>query len=237
MQATVIIDGTPTTMPLTYELLTSQDAFSGLGMRLVDLDGNVVVPGNSYYEVTTQEENRNPETKNIYKTEDFISQYMPNVGQDMADSLRVMSMDEVIDYYNNNYDHPASTTVKHITKENSPIVRKGEHTVTDEMCLDPKYLQEMLNSGQWIIEQKNGANWDKEIWQASNKIIEVYDTSDDAAAEAEYEADMMEIQRRDKVLELRLEEVETEQNSVETELESVKKVIDENVENSFKTFA
>ena len=45
------------------------------------------------------------------------------------------------------------------------------------------------------------------------------------------------IEKRDKILELRLEQVQTEENAVETEIESIKGVIDKNIENSFKTFA
>lgn len=60
---------------------------------------------------------------------------------------------------------------------------------------------------------------------------------DDAAAEAEYEAAMTKIQKQDKLLELRLEQVQTQQSSVEKEMESVKQIIDKNIEDSFKTFA
>lgn len=45
------------------------------------------------------------------------------------------------------------------------------------------------------------------------------------------------IQSDDKKLELKLQDLDTQQKAVSTELESVKKVIDKNVEGSFKTFA
>ena len=48
---------------------------------------------------------------------------------------------------------------------------------------------------------------------------------------------MTQIQKQDKLLELRLEQVQTQQESVQTELESIKQVIDKNIEDSFKTFA
>lgn len=45
------------------------------------------------------------------------------------------------------------------------------------------------------------------------------------------------LQQEDKVLELRLNQIDTEQNELKTELEAVKKVLDDNIENTFKTFA
>jgi hypothetical protein len=45
------------------------------------------------------------------------------------------------------------------------------------------------------------------------------------------------IQSLDKGLELQLRRVDTQQQAVQTELDSVKKVIDKNIELTFKTFA
>lgn len=45
------------------------------------------------------------------------------------------------------------------------------------------------------------------------------------------------IQSDDKKLELKLQDLDTQQKAVSTEIEAVKKVIDKNVEGSFKTFA
>ena len=42
------------TQQLTYDILTSQNPYSGLGMRLVDVNGNVVIPG-EYIEVSSKE--------------------------------------------------------------------------------------------------------------------------------------------------------------------------------------
>ena len=45
------------------------------------------------------------------------------------------------------------------------------------------------------------------------------------------------IQKEDRTLELRLKQLDTEQNALQTEMEAVKKVISKNVETTFKTFA
>ncbi|MBQ8475525.1 hypothetical protein IJ531_00525 [bacterium] len=68
-------------------------------------------------------------------------------------------------------------------------------------------------------------------------ISEVYDVSDDAAAQAEYDKTQSRIESLDKKLELQLNKLESERNALETELESVQKVIDDNVDSSFKVFS
>ena len=45
------------------------------------------------------------------------------------------------------------------------------------------------------------------------------------------------LQQEDKILELRLNQIDTEQNSLNTELDAVKKILDDNIEKTFKTFA
>ena len=43
-------------------------------------------------------------------------------------------------------------------------------------------------------------------------------------------------QQKDKELELELQQIQSEHNAIETEIDSVKKVIEKNVDKSFKTF-
>ena len=64
-------------------------------------------------------------------------------------------------------------------------------------------------------------------------ISEILDTSDDAAAQAEYEAVQDEVQTMDKKLEMRINELETEREAIQTEMDSVKKIIEDNIEGSF----
>lgn len=45
------------------------------------------------------------------------------------------------------------------------------------------------------------------------------------------------VQQQDKTLELHLKQLDTEQEAIQTEMDSVKKVIEKNIEGSFKTFA
>ena len=54
---------------------------------------------------------------------------------------------------------------------------------------------------------------------------------------AEINAKTEEIQQADKKLELQLKQLDTEQEAINTEMEAVKKVIEKNIEQTFKTFA
>ena len=238
MQAVVIENGSEIVKDLSYDLLVNQSEFSGLGMRIVDLNGNVVIPGD-FLEVTTSEPNKPSETKRYYSTDDFIKSNFTDLTDEEKLNLSTKTMSELKSYYDNLNGHTDKTSPVKL----NPVVGAGEHTHIDPDCLkvengQSKYLQNKLITGEWVLEKASATGtWDAEVWQGSNKIAEVYDTSDDSQAEAEYQADMLALQKRDKVLELRLEEVQTEQSAVETELESIKKVIDKNIEDSFKTFA
>ena len=44
------------------------------------------------------------------------------------------------------------------------------------------------------------------------------------------------VQAEDKNLELRLKQLDTEQDAIQTEMDAVQKVIEKNVESTFKTF-
>ncbi len=63
-----------------------------------------------------------------------------------------------------------------------------------------------------------------------------YDKATYDHAIAEINAKIEIIQAEDKDLELRLKQLDTEQNAITNELDAVKKVIEKNVESSFKTF-
>ena len=237
LQATTAEGGT---QQLTYDVITSQDPFSGLCMRIVDLNGNVVVPSKSYsLNVTSKDEEGNDITESITSASDFIKKYMSDLDGDELNSVSGYNLSDLKNYYETHYGTD-TINIELVNNINSALKNENEHYLYDENCKDPEYLQQMLTSGEWLLQQVSTSEedgWEDIVWQGSSAISEVYYTADDAAAEAEYEAAMKEIQKRDQLLELRLEQVETQEQSVETEIESVKTIIDKNIEDSFKTFA
>lgn len=72
-----------------------------------------------------------------------------------------------------------------------------------------------------------------EIIKAINKPIK---SSGQHQAQPNNEAEIKKLQEEDKRLEMKLKQVDTQQNAVRTEQEGVQKVIDKNIETSFKIF-
>ena len=222
---------------LTYDIITSKDPFAGLNMRIVDINGNVVVPPyQSSIHITYTDENGEEVNETITSPSDFANKYMSDDIQ--IEEMGTWSLEELEEYYNQNYVS-SGVVVTYDSGLDSSIKKDNERYLFDENCKDPEYLQEMLTSGEWSLQQidaENEEEWVDVQWQGTTSISEVYDTSDDAAAEAKYQSAMTAIQKQDKMLELKLEQVQTEQSAIEKEIESVKNVISKNIEGSFKTF-
>ena len=102
------------------------------------------------------------------------------------------------------------------------------------------YLYQATN--QQEVEQKDGSkvttcDYECVSWSGLSSINDAYDTSDDAAAEADYEAKSLVLSNQDKMLDLELQQIETQHKAIETEYDSVKKVIENNIKVSFKIFS
>ena len=63
-----------------------------------------------------------------------------------------------------------------------------------------------------------------------------YETQQYEKTNADINAKTSIIHQQDRTLELRLKQLDTEHNALQTEMEAVKKVMDKNVEDTFKTF-
>ena len=103
----------------------------------------------------------------------------------------------------------------------------------------PGVLQKNIEDGNFYLsagKDKTTNEWTKYSPEALSTISREYDTSDDAAAKAEYDRQMAKIERDDTALELRLEQLETEHKALEVEIEALDKVIENDLENGFKTF-
>lgn len=237
MQCTTPAGGT---QQLTYDLITNQDPNTGLCLRIVDTSGRVVLPSDkSYLKVTSKNENDEDIVEVFKTTAEFIEKYMPNLSDEDKAAYSLMSFDDITNLYIE--QNPNQTLVfSSIYAQDDSFVNEEDAIMFDENCKDPAYLQEMLSTGQWLLQQivdPNKQEWGDYLWQGSSMITEVYDTSDDAAAEAAYEAAMIDLNKKDKMLELRLEDIQTQEQSVEKQIDSIKEVIKNNIEDTYKTFA
>ncbi len=116
--------------------------------------------------------------------------------------------------------------------------------IYDDRCLDSDYLEEQLRSGNWTlyklsdssVDEQGNLKWEQVHYGSVASISDTLYTEDDASISAEYETQMDYYQHKDKQLELQLQRLQTSHNALQTEIDSVKKVIETNVDKSFKTF-
>jgi len=112
---------------------------------------------------------------------------------------------------------------------------------------DADFLEKNLREGNFMFvmrDMKNITRLDSDNWerltfdsnQLTQYISDVEDKTDDAEAQSLYDKRIKEFHHADKLMECELKRLETEHNALETEIESVQKVIKNNVESSFKTF-
>ena len=111
---------------------------------------------------------------------------------------------------------------------------------------DAELLNQMLQSGKISIDMvylgRNGEVSDEPTSAASDSNIAYtakssIDSTELKRAEAEYEKTMRDVQRKDKRYDMDLNKLETERTALTTEYDSVKKVIQDNIERTFKIFS
>ncbi len=112
---------------------------------------------------------------------------------------------------------------------------------------DADFLEKNLREGNFMFVDFNMKNivkfdeseWNKMLYSDSRLtcfLSDVDDKTDDNEAQTLYDKRLKEFHHADKLMECELKRLETEHNALETEIESVQKVIKDNVEASFKTF-
>ena len=119
--------------------------------------------------------------------------------------------------------------------------------VNGDAANDSDWLQMMLKCGKITIDtatfdKTNGAVKFNATGVSSDTYLEYATTSSIdkkalAKAEAEYEHACHDIDQKDKKFDLDLTRLETERNALTTEYDSVKKVIQENIERTFGIFS
>ncbi len=142
------------------------------------------------------------------------------------------------------------------------MAKRGVTVVTDEQASSYKWLVNMANSGEAVFttfdpskvevfanmsEAEINNMTDEEYndlmgikntsVSVETYMMEVKDQKDVKKAEAEYEADMKKINRKDKQYDTELAACETERNAIKEECDTLKNVAKENVDRTFKLFS
>lgn len=111
---------------------------------------------------------------------------------------------------------------------------------------DSQFLQDMLKAGKirvetaWISTSGKAEDSTTSVPSDTNLEYTATSTIDKKAlalAEAEYEFEMKKIDRKDKQYDTDLNKLETERTALTTEYDSVKKVIQDNIERTFGIFS
>ncbi|MDR1168669.1 MAG: hypothetical protein LBK53_07275 [Heliobacteriaceae bacterium] len=134
-------------------------------------------------------------------------------------------------------------------KEKAPNANK--YAQLDEKYMNNEaWLKYMLEIGNISMEQvtfnEKGSTetpslkqreWKSIMYKNSSDISEQEDKIAVTKAEVKYEKALREIQSKDKQYDSDLKKLDTQHNALQTEYESLKSVIDKNVERSFKAFS
>lgn len=103
---------------------------------------------------------------------------------------------------------------------------------------DPDYLQSQILYGSIALKSVNSSGqWSTVSTNDSNSPITSESDKDAIAqAEAEYEAEKDKLDYKESQLDISMNNLDSERSAIETETESVQKIIDKNIERSFKLF-
>ena len=175
-----------------------------------DTDGSLVYEGHGIYTFDLY-------GKTYYTTEaDLYTSYNSATRAD-----NTIDMQSKLNYYN------AAVISKKIEEENKALLETDSKGRFTSVRFDNDSLKYQLK----VEEKTNEAAYE----DAHNKYL--YEKAQYEKTIADINAKTSIIQKEDRTLELRLKQLDTEQNALATEMDAVKKVIKDNVEKTFKTFS
>ena len=126
--------------------------------------------------------------------------------------------------------------------------------IEDELLTSTDWLEFALKNGIVTLSQASyfnpsedssktaeytaeGFYWSQKPYTNASDIVSVQDDAAIARAEVKYKNATTEIENKDKKYDQDLKKLDTQHNALQTEYESLKNVIDKNVERSFKAFS
>lgn len=115
----------------------------------------------------------------------------------------------------------------------------GENQVNTSPLTDSNTFEQYLREGKLLLERFSSTEGDFVSTSISDDscIQEVEDERAIAIVEREYEQNMTRLENEDNKIDLQLKKLDTEHTALQTEYDSVKNVIDKNIEKSFNMFS
>lgn len=101
------------------------------------------------------------------------------------------------------------------------------------------WFEQQLKEGKLLLKSYSATDRDfvQTTLSDDDAIQEVEDERMIALVESEYNQDIAALEKKDQKIDLELKKLDTEHNALQTEYESVKNVVDKNVEKSFSMFS
>ena len=175
-----------------------------------DEDGNLVYNGEGIYTFDMQGKTYFTTEKDLY-----------NSMQTQNDYEKPIDVQEKLAYYNATY------VQKKIEETNHALLETDGNGRFTSVKFDDDSVVYSLN-----VESVTDEDAYQDAMNEYNYKIQEYEK-----IIADINAQTSIIQQEDRTLELRLKQLDTEQNALATEMDAVKKVIQDNVEKTFKTFS
>lgn len=137
----------------------------------------------------------------------------------------------------NNPDENAEKKAAWYTNLFNRINKGGYQALETGLAHSAEWIKFALESGLVSMEQVDvKKQWVSTMYSNCSNITESQVDVDITVAEAEYNKTMNEIEAKDKRYDIELKNIDTEHQSLQTEYETIKSVIDKNVERNFKMF-
>ena len=142
----------------------------------------------------------------------------------------------MIQYYRNIFNemsqHGYYTEANEFDTINGTKVYKGGQSSTS-------WFEQQLKEGKLFLKSYSATDRDfiQTTLSDDDAIQEVEDERMIALVESEYNQDIAALEKKDQRIDLELKKLDTEHNALQTEYESVKNVVDKNVEKSFSMFS
>lgn len=104
---------------------------------------------------------------------------------------------------------------------------------------DDQWFEQQLKEGKLFLQYYSATEKDFVSTTISDddSIQEVEDEREIALVESQYNQQLAALEKKDQQIDLELKKLDTEHNALQTEYESVKSVVDKNVEKSFSMFS
>lgn len=237
---------------LLYELATDDD-----GNTLYDDDGEKI--WNPLYKTVTEPLNYSGTTSEQRELYDYAMAltiaYYSDDGVSNLKTAYDADNQSIITYYQNIFEKMQSSDYFTYTSDSSKV--DGVHWLSSSGAANSKStglsdedinasplndsstLVTMLESGQLLLEYYSTTDGEfvSTSLSSDESIEEVSDESAIAAAEIEYEQALEALELKDSKYDMQLKKLDTEHDALQTEYDSVKNVIDKNIEKSFSVFS